>query len=159
MIVDQALTTERLKRSKKYKYFINEAVIIVYGHSPCLLNVTGLNTKIQIEDARSEIEKKYGVKCIKVRIDNIFFSHKERSGKNISLWHLFYFLRGYCTSGYYVDYNVETFPGMFLMSNLKHLPTLILFSTGSFSIIGGKSFKSVEKAKSFVHRLFCLKYI
>ena len=69
MIVDQALTTERMKRGKKYKYFINKAVIVVYGHSPCLLNVTGLKSQFQIEETKSKIENEYRVKCLNLRIN------------------------------------------------------------------------------------------
>ena len=159
MIVDRALTSERMKRGKKYKYFVNKAVVIVYGHSPCLLNVTGLNSKLEIEEVKFKIENEFGVKCIKLRIDNIFFSHKERSDRKVSLWHLFYFFKGYCPKGYYVDYHVEIFPGMFLKSNFKYLPTILLFSSGSYSIIGGKSFNSVKRAKILVNKLFSLKYI
>ena len=149
-----------MKRCKKYKFVITKAVIIIYGHSPLLLNVTGLKTKQEIEDAKIEIENRFGVKCNDIRIDNLFFSHNEkksngffqRNKKSISLYHLYYFLKGFSPDGYFIDYHVEIFPGMFLKSTLKNLPTILFFSTGSYSIIGGKSFDSVEKAKVLVNK-------
>ena len=154
MIVNKPILKQKLMRSKKYKFVIKNKIIIVYGHSPYLLNVTGLKSKKDIDEIICDIESLYDVKCNKVKLDNIFYSHKDR--KTISLWHLYYFLRGYSPDGYLVDYNVESFPGMFLKTKSKQLPTIILFTTGSFSIIGGKSFESVKIAKSFVNKLYSL---
>ena len=159
MIVDRPITQKKLKRSKKYNYYIKKAVIIVYGHSPCHLNVTGLKSKISVDEARNQIEKKFNVKCIKINLDNIFYSHKEKDRKVISLLHLFYFLKGLCNSDCIVDYNIESFPAMFIKSRGKLFPTLILFSNGSYSVIGGKSFESVKNAKIFAKKLFLLKYV
>ena len=129
-------------------------MIIIYGHSPCLLNVTGLKSSKEIKQLKIDLESKFKVDCFKIRIDNIFYSHKDT--KVYSLYHLFYFLKGFCPKGYRVDYNVEIFPGMFLKSKFKTLPTLILFSTGSYSIIGAKSFYSAWRAKTFVNMLFSI---
>lgn len=116
-----------------------------------------MKSKEDIDFIKYEIETKYCVICNNVKLDNIFYSHKDY--KKISLWHLFYFLKGYCPNGYYVDYNLELFPGMYLKSRCKELPTIILFSTGSYSVIGAKSFASVRNAKKLVNYLFSLKFM
>lgn len=154
MLTNKPILKQKLLRSKKYKLVFNKIVIIVYGHSPCHLNVTGLKSKTDILNFKCEIENMFDVICSEIKLDNIFYSHKDY--KNISLWHLFYFLRGYSPDNYVVDYNVELFPGMYLKSQSKDLPTLILFSTGSYSVIGAKSFESVKTAKQFVNKLYSL---
>ena len=159
MIVNRPITRTKMKSSKKYKYFINKAVIIVYGHSPCHLNVTGLKSKMSVNETKNQIEIMFNVKCVKIKLDNIFYSHKEKDRKVISLLHLFYFLRGFCNDDCIVDYTIESFPAMFIKSKSKLFPTLIIFSNGSYSIIGGKSFESVRNAKMFAKKLFLLKYV
>lgn len=153
MFVDRPVINESVKRGK-IKFVFGKAVIIVYRHSPCLLNVTGLKSSKEIRQLWKDLESRFKLHCFKIRIDNIFYSHKDK--KVYNLFHLFYFLKGFCPEAYSVDYNVEIFPGMFLKSKSKTLPTLILFTTGSYSIIGAKSFDSAWRAKIFVNKLFSI---
>ena len=141
-----------LERNKKYKIFLGKPILIVYGHSPLRINITGLNSMQEIENTRKYIEDLYEVKCSDVRVDNIFYSHKD--SKNIDMNAMYYHLRDQYKNDYVIDYNIELFPGLYMKSKIKGLPTLILFRTGSFTIIGCKSIEMVTKYKSFIYNIF-----
>ena len=65
-----------LQQNKKYKTCIGNAILIVYGHSPLFINMTGLKSMEEIETTRKYIEFVYEVKCRDLRVDNIFYSFK-----------------------------------------------------------------------------------
>lgn len=143
------LVKEGLKRSETFKFLIDEATIFIFGHSPYQLNVTGLKNVEDVEHYVRVIEKKYNIKCKDVKIDNIFISHKDN--KNIKLSNVFYYAKENFSHLYLVDYNVELFPGMFLKPKNKKYPTIILFRTGSFQLMGGKNLPSILKAHQIVN--------
>ena len=51
---------------------------------------------------------------------------------------------------YFCDYNIELFAGMYLQSKNKFYPTMLLFRTGSYTLMGGKSLKFIYKREHFV---------
>ena len=86
-----------------------------------------------------------------VRIDDTFFSRKQK--KNIDLTSLYDCLKN---KFFRVNYNVELFRGMYLHPWVKNKPTLLLFHTGSYIIMGGKNLKKVCKCERFLERIISL---
>ena len=138
----------KLHKNKKYTTSFGNATLIVYGHSPLLINITGLKSMKEIHAIQKYLEVAYNVKCSDVKVDNIFYSHKDCC--NIDMNALYYHLRQHHKDNYVIDYNVELFPGLYMKSKIKGLPTLILFRTGSYTILGCKSIEMVIKYKTFV---------
>ena len=54
---------------------------------------------------------------------------------------------------FFIDYNIECFAGMYLHPRLKNQPTIVLFRTGSYQIMGGKSLSLCYRSEVFVKRL------
>ena len=144
----------KLHRNKKYTSSFGNATLIVYGHSPLLVNLTGLKSMKEVETTRKYIEVVYNVQCRDLRVDNIFYSHKDCL--NIDMTALYYHLRQHHNDNHFIDYNIELFPGLYMKSKIKGLPSLILFRTGSFIIMGCKSKEILIKYKTFVSNIFKL---
>ena len=121
----------------------------IYKHSQQLVNVTGLKSAEEIEQQKSVIEEMFQQKVKKVRIDNTFFSKKDY--KNIDMPSLYKHLKE--NKDYFVSYNIEVFAGMYLHPKDKQYPTMIIFRTGSYTIMGGKSFKIIYECEQFVQHL------
>ena len=138
----------KLHKNKKYTTSFGNATLIVYGHSPLLINITGLKSMKEIQILKKYLEVVYNVKCSDVKVDNIFYSHKDCC--NIDMNALYYHLRQHHKDNYVIDYNIELFPGLYMKSKIKGLPTLILFRTGSYTIMGCKSIEMLIKYKTFV---------
>lgn len=147
--ITNGLVREGLKRSETYKFVLDEATIFIFGHSPNRLNVTGLKSAEDVEHYVRVIETKFNIKCTDVKIDNIFISHKD--SKNIKLSNVYHYAKEKFSHLYLVDYNVELFPGMFLKPKDKKYPTIILFRTGSFQLMGGKDLPSILEAHQIVN--------
>ena len=143
-----------LEKNKKFISHFGNITLTIYGHSPLLINLTGLTSIKKIHSTRKYIELVYDVKCSDVRIDNIFYSHKDY--RNIDMNALYYHLREKHKDKHAIDYNVELFPGLYMKSKIKDLPTLILFRTGSYTIMGCKSIDMVIRYKTFIYNLFKL---
>ena len=54
---------------------------------------------------------------------------------------------------YFAHYNLETFCGMYIQPNNKFYNTIILFRTGTFTLMGGKSLDAVNETDLFVCNL------
>ena len=54
---------------------------------------------------------------------------------------------------HFFDYNIELLAGMYLQPKDKFYPTILLFRTGSYTLMGGKSFKCNHKSEHFVKDL------
>jgi len=126
----------------------------IYKRSQQLVNVTGLKTIEEVEQQKKLIEELFQQKVLKVRIDNTFFSKKDY--KNIDMCALYNDLKG--KKDYFVDYNIEVFAGMYLHPKDREYPTMIIFRTGSYIMMGGKSLKIVFESELFLKRLI-LKYL
>jgi TATA-box binding protein (TBP) (component of TFIID and TFIIIB) len=130
----------------------------IYKHNRKLVNVTGLKSAEEIEQQKKLIEEMFQQKVKKERIDNTFFSKKDY--KNIDMPSLYKHLKE--NKDYFVSYNIELFPGMYLHPKDKQYPTMILFRTGSYTMMGGKSIKVVYESELFLKTLIekyliCLK--
>ena len=95
------------------------------------------------------MEKRFHQKVLKVSIDNVFFSQKQH--KNLDMCALYEYLR--MNKNFFIDYNIERFAGMYLHPRLKYQPTIVLFRTGSYQIMGGKSLSLCYRSEVFVKRL------
>ena len=97
------------------------------------------------------MEKHFDQPTEKVRIDNTFFMKKNRMKinlnkihKNINLYH---------KDIYIPSYNPEIFTGMHVRPKDKTFPLIILFSTGTFLLMGGKSLNRIHEAENIVNNL------
>ena len=148
---NEVVYKENMAKSKKHNYKINGKSITIYGHSPLMINITGIKSWSDMKTTKTMIEKEYQVKVLQIRVDNVFLSHKGR--KNIDLNKIYYHVRDNLREKYFVDYNVELYPGMYLKPKLYGYPTIILFRTGSYQIMGGKSVDKIVESKHFVKEL------
>ena len=149
---DTSIFENELQKHKKYKTQIGKATLIVYGHSPLLINLTGLKSMKEVETTKKFIEVVYDVKCSDLRVDNIFYSHKDYL--SIDMNKLYYYLKDKYKDKFVIDYNIELFPGLYMKSKKRGLPTIILFRTGSYTILGCKTIEMVKKYKIFILTLF-----
>ena len=121
----------------------------VYKNASNFVNVTGLKSLQEVEHQRSLLEELFTEKIIVVKIDNIFFSKKDN--KNIDMHSLYNHLRE--NENYFCNYNIELFVGMFIHCKRKTYPTILLFRTGSYTIMGGKSLDDIYESERFVKKL------
>jgi TATA-box binding protein (TBP) (component of TFIID and TFIIIB) len=82
-------------------------------------------------------------------IQNSLFSFKNNYEK-INNFNFQNVLRKFENNIYSIKFNAEVFPAMFLRPALKYkkmgFPTILLFTSGSFVIIGGKTMEYIKKA-------------
>ena len=129
-------------------------IFTIYKRSPKLINVTGIKSTTELEQQKRTIEEKFKQSVMKVRIDNAFFSKK--NCMNIDMSSLYESMRD--DKDYFVNYNVEIFPAMFFHPRNKIYPTILLFRTGSYTLMGGKSVDAIIESESFV-KMLLQKYI
>ena len=54
---------------------------------------------------------------------------------------------------YFVNYNIELFAGMYIHPKDRLYPTMLIFRTGSYILMGGKSLKILYKCEQFLQHL------
>ena len=123
------------------------AIMTIYKHKTNLVNVTGIKSLEEVDTYRQLLEEEFKQPVIQERIDTMFFSH--RDNKKIDLHKIYYWLREN-RKDYHVDFNEETFHGMYLKPRDRCSPTIILFRTGTHTLIGGKSLHLVYQSEDFV---------
>ena len=121
----------------------------IYRGATNFINVTGLKSVQEIKQQKLAMEKLFKQNIISVKIDNIFYSKKDY--KNIDMGSLYNYLKG--RKDYFCNYNIELFAGMYLHPSNKSYPTILLFRTGSYSLMGGKSMKLILESENFVQDL------
>ena len=127
----------------------NNFYYTIYQFTRKLLNITGLKSKADVEKQKISMEKLFCQKVVKIRIDNVFFSQK--NSMNIDMKSLYSHVRG--NDLYFVNYNIEIFAGLHLQPKIKHHPTIVIFRTGSYQIMGGSSVNLCYKSELFVKNL------
>ena len=139
------------KKSGCGKFIFKEGNVTytIYKHTPHLLNVTGVKSIAQLKTCKGEMEGRFNAEIIEDRVDNLFFSKKDN--KNIDLDKLCKYLHGH--EKYYASYVHELFPGMHLLPKDKMYPTIVLFRTGSFTLMGSKNLDFVFESEIFVESL------
>ena len=133
---------EKQKINKKVKQKVKNYTFIHYMHSPHSVNITGIRSRKEIEDAIQTLEKENDNICIE---DN----------QIIKLGDITEFLSS-VTNLYYVDYQPELFPGCFLKPYDRGYPTINVFYTSSFQLMGGKSFKKIEESMGIARQVIKL---
>ena len=135
--------------AKKIIFKQRGVIYTVYKHTPNLLNVTGLKSFEKMKNERLEMEKYFEKYIIKIRIDSLFFS--EKNYENIDLHAIERFLKN--NEKFIVNYHQELFPGMHLLPKEKKYPTIGLFRTGSFTMMGSTDMSSIVESEAFIHSL------
>ena len=121
----------------------------IYKDSRKFINVTGLKSLQEIKQQKLAMEKLFKQNIISVKIDNIFYSKKD--SKNVDMGSLYNYLKG--RQDYFCNYNIELFAGMYLHPSNKNYPTILLFRTGSYTLMGCKSMKLILESENFVQDL------
>ena len=139
------------KRIGREKLIFRQRGVIytVYMHTPNLLNVTGLKSLAKLESEIFEIENYFKQPIIRARIDSIFFSEKNNMCIDLSLIEMF--LKNH--DKFMVSYHQELFNGMHLLPKDKKYPTIGLFSSGSFTMMGSKCMSSIIESETLIHFL------
>ena len=147
-IFDQNLI-EGKSGTEKFIFKEQNVTYTIYKHTPHLLNVTGVKSIAQLMNCKSDMEERFNKKIIQERVDNLFFSKKDN--KNLDMDQLHQYLEG--NELYYASYVHELFPGMHLLPNNKLYPTIVLFYTGSFTLMGSTDLECIFESESFVESL------
>ena len=135
--------------AKNDVFKINNATFTIYKKHPYQIHITGMKSKKLLEYYRKILEKKYSQHVTNVRIDNLFFTRRQRM--NIDMCKLYYHMKN--SKKYFPHYNLETFCGMYLQPHDKFYPTIVLFTSGTFTLMGGKSFDAISETDMFVCNL------
>ena len=123
-----------------------KATFSIYRDGRKFINVTGLKSLQEIKQQKLAMEKLFKQNIISVKIDNIFYSKKDY--KNLDMHSLYNYLKG--RKDYFCKYNIELFAGMYLHPSNKIYPTILVFRTGSYTLMGGKSIKVILESENFV---------
>ena len=118
----------------------------IYKDATKFINVTGLKSLQEIKQQKLAMEKLFKQNIISVKIDNVFYSKKDY--KNLDMHSLYNYLKQ--RKDYFCDYNIELFAGMYLHPANKIYPTILVFRTGSYTLLGGKSIKVILESENFV---------
>lgn len=142
----------RIQNDQKLHFNFDRAKLIIYKHSPSLLNLTGLRSFEELNTIKRLVETKFNIKIIKIKIDCCFFSHKQSSGYNIDLGAIYNELKN--SKVYFVSYEAEIFAGLTMKPrNDKTFPSVLLFRTGSFTVIGGRSGRILKQVETEILQL------
>ena len=141
---------EKETSTRKFKFKISNASVIAYYHTPSQLNVTGVKSFPELKLCKNIIETKLRITVIKTRIDCSFFCHKETRKNlfNIDLGKAYYSIRK--SKVFFASFEPEIFAALVLKPYDKFYPTVLLFRTGSYTIIGGKSGSIIRKTEEEV---------
>ena len=141
---------QKLHTNEKIIFKEKKWSIIHYIHSPRIVNVTGIKSEEEISQVIQFLERKYNNKCIKHQIDSIMITHKDY--KSIQMIDIVNNLKS-ITNLYYADYNPELFTGIYLKPYDRTYPTVNMFYTGSFQLLGGKSFEKIHITFNIIKKL------
>ena len=138
------------KSNRKIFKHVRSWTITQYCSTPSHVHVTGIKSMSEIDDAVQVLESMYNQKCLKVNINSMLHSHKDTKNlKFDTILEQFDSKNGI----FYIDFQPELFTGAFLKPYDRSYPTIILFYTGSFQLIGGSDFQKVQKSQKFVEEL------
>ena len=122
------------KSKRKYLFQIDKAKCNIYYHSPKQINMTGIQSFKNINKYKKIVEQLFKKKVKSIRIDCLFCSHK--SNDNLKIIDLYNQLKD--DKRYFIYYNPETFCGILAHPKINIYPTILLYRTGSFVMMGGK---------------------
>ena len=148
-IFDQAVV-EGKKTKQKVIVRDNGITHIIYMHTPNLVNTTGIKQVSDIEKIKVDLESKYSALCTLCRIDSIFIQEKTKVrldlNKVVQSCNIY-------SNIYHCSYNVEIFNGLFLKPYSRQYPTVLLFPSGTFQLLAGKSFNHILETEKIVRQL------
>ena len=134
------------KTSKKYFLQINKIKLSIYKHSPSQVNLTGLNNIKNIDQYKKILEHIFKKKIFNSVIDCFFYSKKNYF--NLKISELICQLKE--DKRFFIFYNPEIFCGVMVHSRSKELPTMMLYRTGSWVIMGGKTLSQIKECENFL---------
>ena len=138
-----------VKPNKQIIWRNGKTTFSIYRDATNFINVTGLKNLRDIKQQKLAMEELFKQKIVTVKIDNVFFSKKDN--KNLDMCLLYNYLKE--NKNYFCNYNIELFAGMYLHPTNKLYPTILLFRTGSYTLMGGKSLKYIHESEHFVKDL------
>jgi TATA-box binding protein (TBP) (component of TFIID and TFIIIB) len=126
-------------------------VLTMYKHSIKTLHVTGIKSKNEFIVVLKYVKFVLEDEVIRCKLDNSMFSCKLKKSVNLKL-----LIKEICqnySNIYTCNFTQEIFPALFIKPNKEHkkegFPTVLVFSNGSFVIMGGKNLNRVK----FVDRM------
>ena len=138
----------------------NKCVITVYKHTLRVLNATGICKKSDLHTIFNFVHTVLKNSILSGSIQNSLFSFKNYD-KSIN-FNFKNVLKKFENNKYSIKFNAEVFPAMFLRPTLKFkkigFPTILLFTSGSFVIIGGKNMEYIKKAQTLANNLINNKF-
>ena len=105
--------------------------LTIYPNNAKHINLTGLKSLSYLTHITNTIQNHFKCTIVKIKIDNIFYSVKNR--KRIKLSKLYNYLKRLKKS--YVNFNPESFAGIQIKSK-EDKYVILLFSTASVCILG-----------------------
>ena len=110
------------------------AIFTKHRHHKNVAHVTGVKSKTHLTMCSEYIKETFNIGIKEEKIDNQFFSHK--SNKILDMKNIYNEIKQ--MENFSVLYEPELFSAMTIKHVDRAFPTIILFSTGSYSILGGK---------------------
>ena len=134
---------KKKKSNEKVIFHIKKWIITIYYHTPNHVNVTSIKSRDDIPKIITHLESKYGVKSVRHQIDCAMISHKDNI--KIKMSEITNALKT-ISNIYHVEFEPEIFTGMFLKPINREYPTINIFYTGSYQLLGGKSFEKIDES-------------
>lgn len=155
-IVISGLRGEQVTISERKSCIIMKRLkttVTIYKHSPHTIHVTGITTQQQLDEFLRYLLKNVKQRPVEYKVDNSMFSCKMNN--DIDLMRLMDKMPE--QAPYYCVYKRTIFPALFCKPKknfkTKRYPTILIFRTGSFLLLGGTSMDIVRRAAEFVKTL------
>ena len=134
------------KSKRKYLFQIDKAKLNIYLHSPKEINMTGVKSFKNIVKYKKILEQLFKKEVKSIKIDCFFYSHK--SNDNLKIAELYERLKD--NKSYFIYYNPEIFCGIIIHPKINIYPTILLYRTGSYVMMGGRKLKQIYESEKFV---------
>lgn len=151
MLHQSQLETIEKKTSFTLRPLYLDCVITIYKHNPKSLHITGIKSSSTVTEIFDFLTNVLRRKVSSSKVNNSMFCGKLAQVVDISNV-IQKIEQNY--SHYTCSFVEEIFPALFIKPNWKHKksgsPTTILFSNGSFIIMGGTDIGTVRLAYMFI---------
>ena len=133
--------------------YIGKCVITIYKSSKLnLINATGLKSLAEIDEIKSYLEEKFNLTIVHVKIDNMFLSRK--CFENFDVEKLIRTCEKLIKDSHHIIYDVLLSRGIYLIPRQKPKPSLILFRTGSVTVMSIRSLEEVNECNNFLSKIY-----
>ena len=130
-----------------------KTTVTIYNHSPHTIHVTGITMQQQLDEFLQYLLKNLKQTPVEYKVDNSMFSCK--MDNSIDLMRVMDKMPK--QAPYYCVYKRTIFPALFCKPKkafkTKRYPTILIFRSGSFLLLGGTSVDIVRSAAEFVKTL------